>query len=305
MEETTYVDVDFVVDDEEQGRLNEHLSSSDTDSDKYEELKKISEERLTHALESEWHFKWLRWRSKIISDTQAIKIQLFLTTLSTWFLLPTFFDLNCIEHLFLSVFCVYLYIYLFTVLLGSESVAKWVSETRILVEAVGEVRRKSRKPFAEFFKSRFDSHANDEEVLHSYKEMYEEVAKTSFRMLKEKISNGYTFKFIRWRQQLIKDITLTKIKKWSIVSFRLALFGYFTYLLFNGKDSDDHKAHSILAFYFINLLCRMFISESLARFLREREIMNSVWTEKVTTNRIEEERKDFDEFGTFVRNERL
>ena len=247
----------------------------------------------------------MRWRSKIISDTQAIKIQLFLTTLSTWFLLPAFFDLNCIEHLFLSVFCVYLYIYLFTVLLGSESVAKWVLETRILVEAVGEVRRKSRKPFAEFFKSRFDSHASDEEVLHSYKEMYEEVAKTSFRMLKEKNSNGYTFKFIRWRQQLIKDITLTKIKKWSIVSFRLALFGYFTYLLFNGKDSDDHKAHSILAFYFINLLCRMFISESLARFLREREIMNSVWTEKVTTNRIEEERKDFDEFGAFVRNERL
>ena len=33
--------------------------------------------------------------------------------------------------------------------------------------------------------------------------------------------------------------------------------------------------------------------------------MNSVWTEKVTTNRIEEERKDFDEFGAFVRNERL
>jgi len=184
-------------------------------------------------------------------------------------------------------------------------VAKWVLETRILVEAVGEVRRKSRKPFAEFFKSRFDSHANDEEVLHSYKEMYEEVAKTSFRMLKEKISNGYTFKFIRWRQQLIKDITLTKIKKWSIVSFYIALFGYITYLLFNGKDSDDPKINSITAFYFINLLCRMFISESLARFLREREIMNSVWTEKVTTNRIEEERKDFDEFGTFVRNERL
>ena len=33
--------------------------------------------------------------------------------------------------------------------------------------------------------------------------------------------------------------------------------------------------------------------------------MNNVWTEKVTTNRIEEERKDFDEFGAFVRNERL
>jgi len=49
----------------------------------------------------------------------------------------------------------------------------------------------------------------------------------------------------------------------------------------------------------------MFTSESLARFLREREIMKSVWTEKVTTNRTEEERKDFDEFGTFVRNERL
>ena len=305
MEETTYVDVDFVVDDEEQGRLNEHLSSSDTDSDKYEELKKISEERLTHALESEWNFKWLRWRSKIISDTQAIKIQLFLTTLSTWFLLSAFFDLNCIEHLFLSIFCVYLYIYLITVLLGSESVAKWVAETRILVQAVDEVRRKSRKPFAEFFKSRFDSHANDDEVLHSYKEMYEEVAKTSFRMLKEKISNGYTFKFIRWRQQLIKDITLTKIKKWLIVSFNLALFGYITYLLLNGKDLDDPKINSIIAFYFINLLCRMFISESLARFQRERKIMNSVWTEKVTTNRIEEERKDFDEFGAFVRNERL
>jgi hypothetical protein len=105
--------------------------------------------------------------------------------------------------------------------------------------------------------------------------------------------------------QLIKDITLTKIIKWSIVSFRLALFGYFTYLLFNGKDSDDHKAHSILAFYFFQFLCLFFKSENLARFLREREIMNSVWTEKVTTNRIEEERKDFDEFGAFVRNERL
>ena len=52
-------------------------------------------------------------------------------------------------------------------------------------------------------------------------------------------------------------------------------------------------------------LCRFFKSENLARFLREREIMNNVWTEKVTTNRIEEERKDFDEFGAFVRNERL
>lgn len=305
MEETTYVDVDFVVADEEQGRLNEHPSSSDTNTDTHEELKEVLEERITHALENEWQFKWLRWRSKIMSDTQAIKIQLFLTILSTWFLLPAFFDLNCIEHLFLSVFCVYLYIYLIAVFLGSESVAKWVAETRILVQAVGEVRRKSRKPFAEFFKSRVDSHANDEEVLHSYKEMYEEVAKTSFRMLKEKISNGYTFKFIRWRQQLIKDITLTKIKRWSIASLFLALSGYITYLGFNGKDSDAPKIYSITAFYFINLLCRMFISENLARFLRERAIMNSVWIEKVTTNRIEEERKDFDEFGAFVRNERL
>ena len=305
MEETTYVDVDFVVADEEQGRLNEHPSSSDTNTDTYEELKEVLEERLTHALENEWQFKWLRWRSKIMSDTQALSIGFSNRILGTWFLLRAFFDLNCIEHLFLSIFCVYLYIYLFTILLGSESVAKKVVEMRILVQAVGEVRRKSRKPFAEFFKSRFDSHANDEEVLHSYKEMYEEVAKTSFRMLKEKISNGYTFKFIRWRQQLIKGITLTKIIKWSIVSFRLALFGYFTYLLSNGKDSDDPKISSIIAFYFINLLRRMFTSESLARFLREREIMNNVWTEKVTTNRIEEERKDFDEFGAFVRNERL
>ncbi|CAL6311300.1 unnamed protein product [Bathycoccus prasinos] len=305
MEETTYVDVDFVVANEEQGRLNEHPSSSDTNTDTYEELKEVLEERLTHALENEWQFKWLRWRSKIMSDTQALSIGFSYRILGTWFLLRAFFDLNCIEHLFLSIFCVYLYIYLFTILLGSESVAKKVVEMRILVQAVGEVRRKSRKPFAEFCKSQFDAHANDEEVLHSYEEMYKEVAKTSFRMLKEKISNGYTFKFIRWRQQLIKDITLTKIIKWSIVSFRLAMFGYFTYLLFNGKDSDDHKAHSILAFYFFQFLCLFFKSENLARFLREREIMNSVWTEKVTTNRIEEERKDFDEFGAFVRNERL
>ena len=74
---------------------------------------------------------------------------------------------------------------------------------------------------------------------------------------------------------------LTKIIKWSIVSFYLAPFGYFTYLLSNGKDSDDPKISSIIAFYFINLLRRMFTSESLARFLREREIINSVWTEKV------------------------
>lgn len=305
MEETTYVDVDFFVADEEQGRLNEHPSSSDTYTDTYEELKKVLEERLTHALENEWQFKWLRWRSKIMSDTQALSIAFNYRVLGAWFLLRAFFDLNCIEHLFLSIFCVYFYIYLFTILLGSESVAKNVVEMGILVQAVGAVRRKSRKPFDEFYKSRFDAHANDEEVLHSYKEMYEEVAKTSFRMLKEKISNGYTFKFIRWRQQLIKDITLTEIKKWSIVSFNLSLFGYITYLLFNGKDLDDPKINSIIAFYFFNLLCRMFISENFARFLREREIMNSVWTEKVTTNRIEEERKDFDEFGAFVRNERL
>ena len=305
MEETTYVDVDFVVADEEQGRLNEHPSSSDTNTDTYEELKEVLEERLTHALENEWQFKWLRWRSKIMSDTQALSIGFSNRILGTWFLLRAFFDLNCIEHLFLSISCVYLYLYLFNFLLGSESVAKKVVEMRILVQAVGAVRRKSRKPFDEFCKSRFDAHANDEEVLHSYKEMYEEVAKTSFRMLKEKISNGYTFKFIRWRQQLIKDITLTKIKKWLIVSFNLTLFGYITYLLLNGKDLDDPKINSIIAFYFINLLCRMFISENFARFLREREIMNSVWTEKVTTNRIEEELKDFDEFGAFVRNERL
>ena len=60
MEETTYVDVDFVVADEEQRRLNEHHSSSDTNTDTYEELKKVLEERLTHALENEWQFKWLR-----------------------------------------------------------------------------------------------------------------------------------------------------------------------------------------------------------------------------------------------------
>ena len=214
MEEATYADVNFVHDDEEHGRLNEHPSSSDTITNTYEELKKILEERLTHALENEWHFKWLRRRSKIMTNDQAIRVRILLHIYGTWFLLRAFFDLNCIDHLFLSVFCVYCY--LLIVSLGSESVAKWVAETNIIVQALGEVRRKSRKPFAEFFKTRFDIHASDEEVLHSYKEMYEEAAKTSFGMLKEKISNGYTFKFIRWRQQFIKDITLTKITKWSI-----------------------------------------------------------------------------------------
>ena len=44
MEEATYADVNFVHDDEEQGRLNEHPSSSDTITNTYEELEKILEE---------------------------------------------------------------------------------------------------------------------------------------------------------------------------------------------------------------------------------------------------------------------
>ena len=256
-----------------------------------------------------------------MTNDQAIRVRILLHINGTWFLLRAFFDLNCIDHLFLSVFCVYCY--LLIVSLGSESVAKWVAETNIIVQALGEVRRKSRKPFAEFFKTRFDIHASDEEVLHSYKEMYEEAAKTSFGMLKEKISNGYTFKFIRWRQQFIKDITLTKITKWSIRSFNLALLVYVVYLLANGKDLDDPKINSILAFVFFDFLCTFFKSESLAKFLREREIMISVWNEKITTKReeeeqmeldtyenlrmerIENEQKYFDEFGKFLRNERL
>jgi hypothetical protein len=257
-----------------------------------------------------------------MSDTQAIKIRLFLTILGILFLLRAFFDLNCVALVFLSVFCVYFIIFLFVVLLGSESVAKWVAEERILVEAVRKVRRKSRKPFAEFFKTRFDAHASDEENLHSYKEMYEEVAKTSIRMLKEKNSNGYTFKFIRWRQQFIKDTTVTRIKIGLYILFGVVLWVYFVYLLVNGKDSDDHKENSIIAFWFFQFLCLFFRTESLARFQRERKIMNIVWknikrkreeeeqveldtNENLRKERIENEQKDFDEFGKFLRNERM
>ena len=64
-------------------------------------------------------------------------------------------------------------------------------------------------------------------------------------MLKEKVSNGYTFKFIRWRQHFIKDTTVMKIRNRLIILFEVDFWGYFTYLLVKGKDSDDFTFVSI------------------------------------------------------------